>query len=191
MSADSLGRSQGSQRGNEDPNAFPDFPRLLLSLPLLLSQVSLPALTTHPTSPYQLLRQPRSFSILIMTAELAPSSLRPLRCRWSDLSEEERDRRLAALDLVINAPEPVLICRPCGYALQPSVDCVTRHLSDKHAVPKHLRDGLFFLVRSLCLPDPNTLPLRPQFYGTKSFVELSESTCRHWPRLGGAQAHIR
>ncbi|KAK4118062.1 hypothetical protein N657DRAFT_638313 [Parathielavia appendiculata] len=91
-----------------------------------------------------------------MTANQLAPALPPLRCRWSHLQEEERDRRLAAVGLVVNTPERAL-------TLQPNGDCVTRHLADKHAIPKHLRDGLFFFIRSLSLPDPNTLSLRPDW----------------------------
>ncbi|KAK4119434.1 hypothetical protein N657DRAFT_626687, partial [Parathielavia appendiculata] len=115
-----------------------------------------------------------------MTANQLAPALPPLRCRWSHLQEEERDRRLAAVGLVVNTPERALICRPCGYALQPNGDCVTRHLADKHAIPKHLRDGLFFFIRSLSLPDPNTLPLRPDW--SPAHPDLASCTgvaCRH------------
>ncbi|EAQ93900.1 hypothetical protein CHGG_02135 [Chaetomium globosum CBS 148.51] len=100
--------------------------------------------------------------------------------RWSPLQEEERNRRLTALGLVISVPEPALICRPCGYALQPNGNCVTRHLADKHAIPKRSRDGLHPLVRALCLPDPNTLPLRPDW--SPAHPQLATHTgvaCRH------------
>ncbi|KAK4117999.1 hypothetical protein N657DRAFT_651752 [Parathielavia appendiculata] len=74
------------------------------------------------------------------------SSLPPRWCRWP---QRELDLRLAELGLVINAPEPAVICRPCGYALQPNGECVTRHLADKHSIQKGLRHGLTSYIHSL------------------------------------------
>ncbi|KAK4243174.1 hypothetical protein C7999DRAFT_44957 [Corynascus novoguineensis] len=96
------------------------------------------------------------------------------------MQEDERDRRLAALGLVLYTPDSVLICRLCGYALQPKSDCVIRHLADKHAIPKHMRDGLARFIRSLHLPDPNTLPLRPDW--SPAHPDLASHVgvaCRH------------
>ncbi|KAL2192351.1 hypothetical protein P885DRAFT_7126, partial [Corynascus similis CBS 632.67] len=87
---------------------------------------------------------------------------------------------LAALGLVLHTPESVLICRPCGYALQPNSHCVIRHLADKHSIPKRVRDGLAQFIRSLHLPDPNTLPLRPDW--SPAHPDLTSHTgmaCRH------------
>ncbi|EAQ90199.1 hypothetical protein CHGG_06818 [Chaetomium globosum CBS 148.51] len=114
-----------------------------------------------------------------MTGNLEQALL-PLQPDWCFLQEEERNRRLAAIGLVLNVPEPALLCRPCGYALQPNGNCVTRHLADKHAIPKRSRDGLHPLVRALCLPDPNTLPLRPDW--SPAHPQLATRTgvaCRH------------
>ncbi|KAE9565765.1 hypothetical protein CGMCC3_g18053 [Colletotrichum fructicola] len=66
-----------------------------------------------------------------------------------------------ALQLHFNEPEPVLICRPCGYALKPFGERVSRHLAEKHEVPKPQRRGLSALVKSLQLGDPNDVALRP------------------------------
>ena len=114
-----------------------------------------------------------------MIEDLAPS-LPPSNSFWSFLQEDERDHRLAALGLVLHTPESVLICRPCGYALQPKSDCVIRHLADKHAIPKHIRHGLARFIRSLHLPDPNTLPLRPDW--SPAHPDLASHVgvaCRH------------
>ncbi|KAL2137471.1 hypothetical protein VTI28DRAFT_9554 [Corynascus sepedonium] len=114
-----------------------------------------------------------------MMEDLAPS-LPPSNSFWSFLQEDERDHRLAALGLVLHTPESVLICRPCGYALQPKSDCVIRHLADKHAIPKHIRHGLARFIRSLHLPDPNTLPLRPDW--SPAHPDLASHVgvaCRH------------
>ncbi|KAH9232182.1 hypothetical protein K456DRAFT_1839806 [Colletotrichum gloeosporioides 23] len=76
------------------------------------------------------------------------------------LTDKQR-RRLEALQLHLNEPEPVLICRPCGYALKPFGERVSRHLAEKHEVPKPQRRGLSALVKSLHLGDPNDVALRP------------------------------
>ncbi|KAK4243060.1 hypothetical protein C7999DRAFT_45037 [Corynascus novoguineensis] len=115
-----------------------------------------------------------------MMEDIAPS-LPPSTCSWSSLQEDKRDRRLAALGLVLYTPESVLICRPCGYALQPKSDCVIRHLANKHATPKHIRDGLARFIRSLHLPDPNTLSLRPDW--SPAYPDLASHVgvaCRHY-----------
>ncbi|KAF6795410.1 hypothetical protein CMUS01_15927 [Colletotrichum musicola] len=70
-------------------------------------------------------------------------------------------RHLASLGLFVNEPEPVLICRPCGYALKPFGERVGRHLAEKHNVSKSERRGLNALVASIGLGDPNDVPLRP------------------------------
>ncbi|KAK3898244.1 hypothetical protein C8A05DRAFT_47376 [Staphylotrichum tortipilum] len=90
------------------------------------------------------------------------------------------ERHLAELGLVINVPEPAVICRPCGYALQPTGACVTRHLAEKHAVPKRLRAGLSPFVDSLRLPDPNTLSLRSDWsQGHPHLASHIGVACRH------------
>ncbi|KAK2005545.1 hypothetical protein LZ32DRAFT_597022, partial [Colletotrichum eremochloae] len=68
--------------------------------------------------------------------------------------------RLDALGLCLNTPELALICRPCGYALKPFGERVSRHLAEKHDVPKSERRGLSGLVKSIRLPDLNDIPLR-------------------------------
>lgn len=67
---------------------------------------------------------------------------------------------LAALGLHLNRPEPALICLQCRYALQTSGDAVTKHLWERHSIPTSARLGLTSLVRSLRLPDPNTIETR-------------------------------
>ena len=57
---------------------------------------------------------------------------------------------------------------------------MTRHLADKHAIPKRSRDGLHLLVRALCLPDPNTLPLRPDWSPAHPQLAIRTGVaCRH------------
>ncbi|TQN64491.1 hypothetical protein CSHISOI_10930 [Colletotrichum shisoi] len=64
------------------------------------------------------------------------------------LTDKQR-QRLKALQLYLNEPEPVLICRPCGYALKLFGERVSRHLAEKHDVLKTQRRGLSALVKSL------------------------------------------
>ncbi|KAK4232794.1 hypothetical protein C8A03DRAFT_39574, partial [Achaetomium macrosporum] len=105
------------------------------------------------------------------------SSLPPRWCRWP---QPELDRRLAELGLIINAPEPAVICRSCGYALQPNGECVTRHLADKHGIQKELRHGLTPYIHSLRLPDPNTLPLRSDWSPAHpNLAPRAGVACRH------------
>src|SRR5271156_5488876 len=70
---------------------------------------------------------------------------------------------LSALGLVISEPERVLICThdDCGYAVQVSDKRVSRHLWEKHHVPKECRRGVDQQVRSLNLFDPRQAPSRP------------------------------
>ncbi|KAF4473733.1 ATP-dependent DNA helicase tlh1 [Colletotrichum fructicola Nara gc5] len=89
-----------------------------------------------------------------------PSSPQPGPMVPHSLTDKQR-RRLEALQLHFNEPEPVLICRPCGYALKPFGERVSRHLAEKHEVPKPQRRGLSALVKSLQLGDPNDVALRP------------------------------
>lgn len=68
--------------------------------------------------------------------------------------------KLASLDFYLNDLEQAVICRSCKYALQSSADGVARHLAQKHSVAKSERRNLTSLVKTLRLPDPNTLPCR-------------------------------
>ena len=73
---------------------------------------------------------------------------------------DEDAAKLASWGLNLNAPEPVLICITCRYALQPSGDTVNKHLWEKHSIPTSARPGLGALLRSLQLSDPNTIAAR-------------------------------
>ncbi|KAJ9636434.1 hypothetical protein H2199_000585 [Coniosporium tulheliwenetii] len=81
--------------------------------------------------------------------------------QWTGLSAGELERRLAALDVYLNTLERVVVCRQCKYALQPSGDCVSKHLWEKHGIPVQARRGLKSYIDSLRLPDPNELATRP------------------------------
>ena len=69
---------------------------------------------------------------------------------------------LTQLGLVISEPEQVLICThsTCRYALQVHDKRVSRHLWEKHQIPKGQRHGLDRLVASLNLRDPRTVNVR-------------------------------
>ncbi|KAH7237970.1 hypothetical protein B0J15DRAFT_569755 [Fusarium solani] len=87
-------------------------------------------------------------------------------------------QKLEKLGLYRNVPEPAIICVRCGFAINPKR--ASRHPSDKHHVPKSARYGLKPLIRSLNLPDPETLPLRPN--GSRPHPHLSiqrGSACKH------------
>lgn len=92
---------------------------------------------------------------------------------------EDLETRLRALDVHINAPEPALICCRCKYALQSSRDGVSKHLWERHREPLASRRGLTSLIKSLGLPDPNTLPLRQDGSGPHSYLDIhSGAACK-------------
>ncbi|KAL2211172.1 hypothetical protein CC79DRAFT_1347852 [Sarocladium strictum] len=70
----------------------------------------------------------------------------------------QEQERLASVGLFYNPdPQPALICVECGFALCVFSDRVSRHLSERHGVPKVLRKGLNELVRGLALLEPQAL----------------------------------
>ncbi|KNB18453.1 hypothetical protein FOXG_22240 [Fusarium oxysporum f. sp. lycopersici 4287] len=68
-------------------------------------------------------------------------------------------QKLESLGLYYNSPEPAIICIGCSFAINPTR--APRHPGDKHHIPKSARRGLKPLIYSLNLPNPETLPLRP------------------------------
>jgi hypothetical protein len=89
-------------------------------------------------------------------------------------------RKLHGLGLVLNRPEPAIICIRCKFALQPSGASVSRHIADKHDVPACDRRELASYVDTLRLPDPNTLEGREN--GSEPHPHLLVSTgagCSH------------
>ncbi|KNB16642.1 hypothetical protein FOXG_14459 [Fusarium oxysporum f. sp. lycopersici 4287] len=68
-------------------------------------------------------------------------------------------QKLESLGLYYNSPEPAIICIECSFAINPTR--APRHPGDKHHIPKSARRGLKPLIYSLNLPNPETLPLRP------------------------------
>jgi hypothetical protein len=73
------------------------------------------------------------------------------------MNEKDLAHKLHELGLMVNRPEPALICRQCKYALQPSGIRVSKHLAEKHAVPASYRKELVSSVDSLDFPNPNLL----------------------------------
>lgn len=79
------------------------------------------------------------------------------RHAWSLMNESDLTQKLCRLGLVLNRPEPALICRQCKYALQPSGIRVSKHLAEKHSISASERKELVSYVDSLHLPNPNLL----------------------------------
>ncbi|KDN64753.1 hypothetical protein CSUB01_11126 [Colletotrichum sublineola] len=93
---------------------------------------------------------------------------------------DKQRQHLEALQLLLNEPEPVLICRPCGYALKPFGERVSRHLAEKHAVPKPQRRGLSALIKSLQLGDLNDIAPRPDGLPPHEALNITRGhACRH------------
>lgn len=84
------------------------------------------------------------------------------------------------LGLYCNVPEPAILCIKCGFALKADGDRVSRHLGEKHDVAKSARRGLNSLIRSLNLPDPNGLSLRPGDSSPHPHLAIQKgSACKH------------
>jgi hypothetical protein len=79
---------------------------------------------------------------------------------WSFMSDNDVVRKLKKLGLILNHPEPALICSRCKYALQPSGVRVSRHLAERHNVPASDRTEMMTYVDSLHLPNSNLLNVR-------------------------------
>jgi hypothetical protein len=99
---------------------------------------------------------PRSLSRTASQA-MATDALIHSRHAWSLMNEKDLAHKLHKLGLILNRPEPALICRQCKYALQPSGIRVSKHLAEKHTVPASYRKELVSYVDSLDLPNPNLL----------------------------------
>ena len=78
----------------------------------------------------------------------------------SSLSVIAISEKLSYFNLYLNQPERALICLLCGYALQTRGQQASRHVGDKHGIPRSERKGLTALIQSLALEDPNLLPSR-------------------------------
>ena len=77
------------------------------------------------------------------------------------------------LGLVLNSPEPALICRhqECRYVLQPAIKRMHSHLWEKHGITKDERRGLTACLRSLQLADLRQLP--PRKDGSEIHTDLT------------------
>ena len=68
------------------------------------------------------------------------------------MSDNDVARKLEKLGLIMNHPEPTLICSRCKYALRPSGVRVSGHLAERHNVPASDRTELVTLPNQhVCL----------------------------------------
>ena len=79
---------------------------------------------------------------------------------------------LTALNLVFDPDGPALICTTCQYALSVSGSQVTSHLWNKHKIRLESRRALTPLIRSLQIPNPVDIPLRPDESPIHPHLEL-------------------
>ncbi|KAH8591171.1 hypothetical protein B0O99DRAFT_719407, partial [Bisporella sp. PMI_857] len=68
---------------------------------------------------------------------------------------------LTAVNLVYDPQGPALICKTCQYALAVSKSQVTSHLWEKHRICPESRRDITPLIRSLKIPNPTDIRLRP------------------------------
>lgn len=68
---------------------------------------------------------------------------------------------LARHELFMNEPEPVIICRACGFALGDPPTAVVNHLAEKHIAPKSTTKELTRLLRPYTFLGLEALRLRP------------------------------
>jgi hypothetical protein len=76
------------------------------------------------------------------------------------LAQTVRDH-LKQFNLLLNEPEPVIICRTCQFALSGSVKCIVDHVVDKHKYSRDLAKDLAQLLRPYTILGPKELHLRP------------------------------
>ncbi|KAG4279075.1 hypothetical protein FPRO04_13760 [Fusarium proliferatum] len=87
-------------------------------------------------------------------------------------------QKLENLGLYYNSPEPAIICIECGFAI--NLTRAPRRPGDKHHIPKSARRGLKPLIYSLNLPNPETLPLRPNGSPPHPYLTVYKgSACKH------------
>ncbi|KAI8401260.1 hypothetical protein FOFC_18129 [Fusarium oxysporum] len=88
--------------------------------------------------------------------------------------------QLESLGLYLSQPEPAIICIQCKFALKPDGDCTSRHLGERHGISKPARRGLGLFIRSLHLPDPETLPVRLDGSSPHPHLRIHQgAACRH------------
>jgi hypothetical protein len=87
-------------------------------------------------------------------------------------------QKLENLGVYYNSAEPAIICIKCSFAINPTR--APRHPGDKHHVPKPARRGLKSLICFLNLPNPETLPLRPDGSPPHPHLTVHKgSACKH------------
>ncbi|KAJ0132428.1 Uncharacterized protein HZ326_24490 [Fusarium oxysporum f. sp. albedinis] len=88
--------------------------------------------------------------------------------------------QLESLGLYLNQPEPAIICIQCKFALKVDGDRVSRHLGERHGISKLARRGLGPFIRTLRLPDPETLPVRSDGSSPHPHLRIQQgAACRH------------
>jgi hypothetical protein len=65
---------------------------------------------------------------------------------WSLMNEKDLTHKLHRLGLILNRPEPALICRQCSDALQPNGIRLSKHLAEKYAIPASERKELDHMI---------------------------------------------
>ncbi|KAF2008559.1 hypothetical protein BU24DRAFT_319607, partial [Aaosphaeria arxii CBS 175.79] len=68
---------------------------------------------------------------------------------------------LEQLNLHVNEPEPVIICRACQFGLHGTVKSITDHVVEKHNHSPHVTKQLRELLKPYTIPSPTQLALRP------------------------------
>jgi hypothetical protein len=79
---------------------------------------------------------------------------------------------LTALNLSFDPDGPALICTTCKYALAVSGSQVTSHLWNKHKICLESRRDVTPLIRSLQIPHPTDIALRPDESPVHPHLEL-------------------
>jgi hypothetical protein len=88
--------------------------------------------------------------------------------------------QLDRLGLCLNQPEPAILCIQCKFALKADGDRVSRHLGERHGISKLARRGLGPFIRTLRLPDPETLPVRSDGSSPHPHLRIQQgAACRH------------
>jgi hypothetical protein len=98
----------------------------------------------------------------------------------TSLLSAEQLSYLTRLGLYYNEPELAIIYVICGFAIKPGGDRVSRHLGEKHGIPKSERRHLNSFIRSLGLSDPATLSKRLEGCHPHPHLVLQRGAqCRH------------
>jgi hypothetical protein len=73
------------------------------------------------------------------------------------------EQLIEQLNLHLNEPEPVIICRICQFALSGSMKSIVDHIVDKHKRPRDLTKDLGQLLGPYTILGPKELYVRPDF----------------------------